>query len=146
MFLRSTKRRKDGKDHYYWSIVENRRCRGNQVVQQTVLYLGEINDSQKEQWIRAVEVFDEDRGQFDQLRLFAEGRALPAAMPEGVRVRLRDFQLHRPRQWGCCWLFTELWKQLGLTLRARPLQGSGGQGAGHAPRRPRSVAGQSSCG
>jgi len=114
MFLRSTKRRKDGKDHYYWSIVENRRCRGNHVVQQTVLYLGEINDSQKEQWIRAVEVFDEDRGQFDQLKLFVEGRDLPAAVPEGVQVRLRDFQLHRPRQWGGCWLFTELWKQLGL--------------------------------
>lgn len=120
MFLRSTKRRKDGKDHYYWSIVENRRCRGSHVVQQTVLYLGEINDSQKEQWIRAVEVFDEDRGQIDQLKLFAEGRDLPAAVPEGVQVRLRDFQLHRPRQWGGCWLFTELWRQLGLDEFWRP--------------------------
>ena len=42
-------------------MVENRRCRGNRVVQHTVLYLGEINDSQREQWIRAIEVFDEDR-------------------------------------------------------------------------------------
>ena len=48
MFLRSTVRLKDGKEHYYWSIVENRRCRGDRVVQQTVLYLGEINDSQRE--------------------------------------------------------------------------------------------------
>ena len=46
MFLRSTTRLKDGKKHYYWSIVENRRCRADRVVQQTVLYLGEINDSQ----------------------------------------------------------------------------------------------------
>ena len=54
MFLRSTTRLKDGKIHYYWSIVENRRCRADRVVQQTVLYLGEINDSQREQWIRAM--------------------------------------------------------------------------------------------
>ncbi len=67
MFLRSTRRWKDGKEHYYWSLVENRRCRGNRVVQHTVLYLGEINDSQKEQWIRAIEVFDEDRKAVDQL-------------------------------------------------------------------------------
>ena len=60
MFLRSTSRWKDGKKHYYWSIVENRRCRGDRIVQQTVLYLREINDSQREQWIRAIEVFDED--------------------------------------------------------------------------------------
>ena len=62
MFLRSTTRWKDGKKHYYWSIVENRRCRGDRIVQQTVLYLGEINDSQQEQWIREIEVFDEEAG------------------------------------------------------------------------------------
>jgi hypothetical protein len=54
MFLRSTTRLKDGKKHCYWSIVEKRRCRADRVVQQTVLYLGEINDSQREQWIRAI--------------------------------------------------------------------------------------------
>jgi len=114
MFLRSTKRFKDGKEHHYWSIVENRRCRGQRVVQQTVLYLGEINDSQKEQWIRAIEVFDEDRQQIERLKLFAADRALPEAAPDGLQVRLQDFALHRPRQWGGCWLFTEVWKQLGL--------------------------------
>lgn len=114
MFLRSTRRWKDGKDHYYWSLVENRRCKGGRVVQHTVLYLGEINDSQKEQWIRAIEVFDEDRGASDQLKLFAAQRPLPEAAPDGVRVCLKDFELHRPRQWGGCWLFCELWRQLGL--------------------------------
>jgi hypothetical protein len=114
MFLRSTSRFKDGKPHHYWSLVENRRCRGGRVVQHTVLYLGEINDSQKEQWIRAIEVFDEEGGGPAQLKLFAAERGLPTAAPEGVQVRLRDFELHRPRQWGGCWLFTELWKQLGL--------------------------------
>ncbi|MEO7987745.1 MAG: IS1634 family transposase [Gemmatimonadales bacterium] len=114
MFLRSTQRWKDGKAHLYWSLVENRRVRGGRVVQQTVLYLGEINDSQKEQWIRAIEVFDEDGGGLRQLKLFAAEGGLPAAAPEGVQVCLRQFELHRPRQWGGCWLFTELWKELGL--------------------------------
>src|ERR1700726_2599221 len=114
MFLRSTTRLKDGKKHYYWSIVENRRCRADRVVQQTVLYLGEINDSQREQWIRAIEVFDEDAGAVEQLKLFAAERRLLATAPDRVEVRLKDFELHRPRQWGGCWLFSELWKHLQL--------------------------------
>ena len=114
MFLRSTTRLKDGKIHYYWSIVENRRCRADRIVQQTVLYLGEINDSQREQWIRAIEVFDEDAGAMDQLKLFAAERRLLTTAPDRVQVRLKDFELHRPRQWGGCWLFSELWKQLQL--------------------------------
>jgi len=47
MFLRSKNRFKDGKQHRYWSIVENRRVADGRVVQRQVLYLGEINDSQK---------------------------------------------------------------------------------------------------
>ena len=129
MFLRSTQRWKDGKAHLYWSLVENRRVRGGHVVQHTVLYLGEINDSQKEQWIRAIEVFDEDGGGLRQLKLFAAERGgLPAAAPEGVQVCLRQFELHRPRQWGGCWLFTELWKELGLEQFWRPRLGLSREG------------------
>ena len=47
MFVRCKKRFKDGKEHRYWSVVENRRVRGGRVVQSLVLYLGEINDSQR---------------------------------------------------------------------------------------------------
>ena len=46
MFLRKTQRKKDGKTHWYWSVVENRRLDGGRVVQRHVLYLGEINSSQ----------------------------------------------------------------------------------------------------
>ena len=52
MFLRCTLRKKDGKEHRYWSIVENRRCSGGKIVQRPVLYLGEVNDSQREGWTR----------------------------------------------------------------------------------------------
>ena len=65
----------------YWAIVENRRCKGGRILQKTVLYLGEINDSQKEQWIRAIEVFDETLNQSNwlfQARRRRKNRAEPA--------------------------------------------------------------------
>ena len=40
MFLRSKIRRKDGKEHRAWSVVENRRVQDGRVVQRQVLYLG----------------------------------------------------------------------------------------------------------
>ena len=40
MFLRARIRRKDGKEHRYFSAVENHRVRGGRVVQRHALYLG----------------------------------------------------------------------------------------------------------
>jgi Transposase DDE domain len=114
MFLKCNRRRKDGKEHCYWSIVENRRCSGGRVVQRPVLYLGEINDGQREAWARSIEAFDDDAGQPTQLRLFAAEGAPPVPSPDSVQVRLADFVLRRPRQWGACWLFSQLWDQLEL--------------------------------
>lgn len=115
MFLRATRRLKDGKEHRYWSIVENRRCAGGKVVQRPVLYLGEINDSQRHAWCRVLEGFDEDKGEDRQMALFAWDREIPAhAADIGIGVRLKDFSLHRPRQWGACWLACELYGQLGM--------------------------------
>ena len=68
MFLRHCKRHKDGKEHRYWSVVENRRA-GKRVVQRQVLYLGEVNDSQREAWQKAISVFDEDTQQDQQMVL-----------------------------------------------------------------------------
>ena len=61
MFLRCTTRKKNGKEHRYWNLVENRRVAGGQVVQRQVLYLGEINDSQREIWRKSIEVFEDGR-------------------------------------------------------------------------------------
>jgi len=114
MFLRAHKRLKDGKEHRYWSIVENRRVQGNRVVQRQVLYLGEINDSQRAVWCRTIDVFDEDQDQSTQLAIFPEDRQAPELACEVVQIRLSDLQLHRPRQWGACWLACQLWDQLAL--------------------------------
>jgi transposase len=116
MFLRATKRFKDGKQHRYWSIVENRRCRGNRIVQRQVLYLGEINDVQHQGWCKTIEVLEEDQRQAHQVALFSEARPAPTLDPATVQVKLRELQLHRPRQWGACWLACKLWDQLALDV------------------------------
>jgi transposase len=115
MFLRCNGRKKDGKTHRYWSIVENRRCAGGKVVQRAVLYLGEINDSQRAAWCRTIEAFDPLRERTLPLALFPADREVPAhAEGFGVQVRLEAMELHRPRQWGACWLACRLYEQLGL--------------------------------
>jgi Transposase DDE domain len=115
MYLRSNRRFKDGKEHRYWSIVESKRCSGGKVVQRQVLYLGEINDSQHEAWCRVIEAFDEEAQQSRQLALFPADRPMPDhAEGHGVRVQLGAMQLHRPRQWGACWLACHLYEQLEL--------------------------------
>jgi len=114
MFLRYTQRKKDGKLHRYWSIVENHRGEGKRVMQQQVLYLGEINDSQQAAWCRSIEVFESGTGRWRQVALFPEDREAPQLAHEVVHVRLDQLQLQRPRQWGACWLACELWQQLRL--------------------------------
>jgi len=115
MFLRFNRRFKDGKEHRYWNIVENKRCAGGKVVQRQVLYLGEINDSQFESWHRLIEAFDEGSRRHRQLALFPADRELPAcADGYGVQVRLDAMELHRPRQWGACWLACHLYEKLEL--------------------------------
>ena len=114
MFLRSTNRKKDGKDHRYFSIVENRRLPGGKTAQRMVLYLGEINDQQQAAWRKTLEVFDEAEQRFTTMSLFPDDRELPADAVDSAQVRLSGLELRRPRVFGSCWLACELWQQLGL--------------------------------
>ena len=113
MFLRCTTRKKDGKEHRYWNVVENRRISGGRVVQRQVLYLGEINGSQREAWRKTIEVF-EDGGATAQMALFPEDRPVEINDEHVIKIRLKDVELRRPRQWGACWLACKLYEQLGL--------------------------------
>lgn len=115
MFLRATTRRKDGKVHRYWSIVENRRLPGGRVVQRHVLYLGEINSSQQRAWRKSVEVFDERAAASRSLALFPEDRLDEGVVDESVvRLCLSQLRVCRPREWGSCWLALKLWEALEL--------------------------------
>jgi hypothetical protein len=115
MFLRKTPRKKDGKTHDYWSVVENKRIAGGRVVQRHVLYLGEINSSQAAVWRKAIEVLDDDAGHPRTMALFPEDRCTAVASDASiVRLRLSGMRLCRPRQWGACWLAGQLWQVLQL--------------------------------
>jgi len=117
MFLRCSKRRKDGKEHLYWSVVENRRLPDQRVVQRHVLYLGELNGVQESSWRKTVALFGQDEDTPRQVALFPEEHAPAQVGVEEfpiVRVRLAQMALRRPRQWGACWLGCQLWEQLGL--------------------------------
>jgi len=115
MFLRRTIRKKDGKQHRYWSVVENRRVAGGRVVQKHLLYLGEINDSQELAWRKSIEILDEGCDRRRTLALFPEDRC-DGVLPDAaiVRLKLSELRLCRPRQWGACWLALRLWEELRL--------------------------------
>ena len=115
MFLRHTKRKKDGKEHRYWSIVENRRVGGGRVVQRPLLYLGEINDLQELAWRKSIAVLEEGAAAPRALSLFPEDRC-EGVLPDAavVRLKLSELRLCRPRQWGGCWLALNLWRELAL--------------------------------
>ena len=74
MFLRATTRKKDGKEHRYWSVVENVRHPSGPIHQRILLYLGELNDSQQVAWAKALEVFNADSGQSETRCLFPSDR------------------------------------------------------------------------
>jgi len=114
MFLRSIHRNKDGKDHRYFSIVENHRLASDRTVQRTVLYLGEINDQQQAAWRKTLSVFDEEQQEYANLSLFPDDREIPTDAVDSLQVKVSGLELRRPRLFGSCWLGCELWRQLGL--------------------------------
>jgi transposase len=111
--LKVHRRKKDGKEHRYFSIVESRRVWRRRVVHRAVVYLGEINDSQQAAWRKTLEVFDEKQQEFATLSLFPDDREITAEV-DVLQVKLGEMQLERPRAFGSCWLGCELWRQLKL--------------------------------
>ena len=99
--------------------MENVRNRDGRVVQRQVLYLGEINDRQRASWCRSIEVLQGDSGARPVV-LFAEDGEAPELSCEVVRIQVKDLSLHRPRQWGACWLALTLWERLELDRFWRP--------------------------
>ena len=114
MFLRFTTRTKNGKAHRYYSLVESRRAASGRVVQRQALYLGEINDHQEVAWRKTIEIFEEGQARPHTVALFPAERTDAVADADVVRIHLSQLSLHHPRQWGGCWLASQLWEQLGL--------------------------------
>ncbi len=115
LFLRPHERRKDGKVHTYWSLVENRRAGDGRVVQRQVLYLGALSPIQELSWEKTAQQFDPPPTQPEPLSGLASERELLAKEAAAIAVHLDQFRIERPRQWGACWVAITLWHLLKLS-------------------------------
>jgi len=115
LFLRAHERRKDGKVHTYWSLVENRRCADGRVVQRHVLYLGALTQAQELSWEKAAQQFDDKARVGPPLPGLATERELRSKEAASIAVYLNQFRIERPRQWGACWVALTIWNLLKLS-------------------------------
>jgi hypothetical protein len=114
MFLRCHKRKKNGKLHQYYSVVENRRLANGRVAQKTVLYLGEITNDQEKAWRKTLKVFDVDQNKPVYKYLFATEDESVCENIDAIPVRLSQMTLSHPRTFGDCWLGCQIWNELEL--------------------------------
>jgi len=112
MFLRCHKRKKNGKLHQYYSVVENRRIANGRVAQKTVLYLGEITNDQEKAWRKTLGVFDVDQNKPVYKYLFAAEDESICNDIDAIAVRLSHLRLSAPRAFGDCWLGCQIWDGL----------------------------------
>lgn len=117
MFLKRRVRKKDGKEHVYYSVCESLRVHGGRTIQRQVLHLGELNTTQIESWQRTIAIISEEDGERLQRRLFTdrEGTA-PAQALDAIEVRLSTLRVRQPRRFGDCWAGCRLWQELGLDV------------------------------
>jgi transposase len=113
VFLRRYTRRKEGKQHTYYALVESVRTEAGPR-QQIVAYLGELNHDQERRWQRTV-IFHNRQGDAQQLRLFPDDDHVPLDDdPDVVRIRLGKVGWTNARRFGDVWLARWLWHFLGL--------------------------------
>ena len=117
MFLKRLERRKNGKAHTYWALVESiRTAKGSR--HRVVAYLGELKKREGCGWAQLGR------------RLNGQGRPQPSLFDpppyddptddEPVLVKLKNIRLQRLRDFGDVWLALGLWRLLGLdTLLAK---------------------------
>jgi transposase len=111
MFLRRCHRRKNGKQHTYWALVESyRTARGSR--QRVVAYLGELKGSEKSGWAQLAKRLD-GRSR-PQRSLFDPPHYDDSSDDEPVEVNLKGVRLERLRDFGDVWLALGLWQLLGL--------------------------------
>jgi len=113
MFLRQYTRKKAGKVHRYWALVESRRTEDGPR-QRVVAHLGELNHREQRRWQRTL-VFYNRHGDVEQLRLFPDDPSLCLPDdPDIVRVRLSSAGWTNARCFGDVWLGLWLWRLLKL--------------------------------
>src|SRR5262245_6891019 len=115
MFLKRCPRRKNGKTHVYWALVESYRTgRGSR--HRIVAYLGELTGGEKSGWAQLGRTLDGKRRTRPEPSLFNPPRYDEPDEDEPVLVKLRDIRLERLRRFGDVWLAWGLWRLVGLDV------------------------------
>jgi transposase len=115
VYLRHTRRRKDGKTHVYWQLVRSVR-RGRKVVQQTVAQLGELDAEGRARAEALARSITGHQSQCWQGQLFDDHEPAGA-----VAVNLDGVRLERSRSFGAVWLGWILWRALKLDEQCEEL-------------------------
>src|SRR3974377_1906288 len=104
MFLRRYRRRKNGKPHSYWALVESyRTAKGSR--QRVVAYLGELQSEEQDGWTKLGSHLDGPTpGRRPQRSLFDPPRRDVPGEDEPLLVKLSSIRLERPRDFGDVWL------------------------------------------
>ena len=102
MFLRRKCRHKDGKAHFYWSLVETYRTSSGPR-QRTVAYLGDMDEAGR---LGVKDAAEGDRGQ--------QGNIFSDSEPEWVEVDVKRVRTERCRRFGDAWIALEVMRKLGL--------------------------------
>lgn len=120
MFLRRFQRKKNGKVHAYWALVESyRTARGSR--QRIVSYLGELQESEQTGWAQLTAKLNGEP--VPQRTFFDPPDTNGPHNEEPVLVHLKGVRLERLRDFGDVWLALGLWRLLGLdTLLATEMR------------------------
>ena len=111
MFLKRLERRKSGKKHTYWALVESlRTAKGSR--HRVVAYLGELKKSEQNGWAQLGRRLDGKAR--PQPSLFDPPRYDDPVDDEPVLVKLKDIRLEHLRDFGDVWLALGLWRLLEL--------------------------------
>jgi hypothetical protein len=116
MFIKRCTRRKNGKQHTYWQLVESyRTARGPR--HRTVAYLGELNPCEKKGWARLADQLDgyAARKAQQQMLLFETSRddVNSQPVPDSIEIDLRSVRVTNTRDFGDVFLALTLWNTLG---------------------------------
>ena len=108
MFIRPCYRKKNGKRHAYWALVESYRTdRGPR--QRVVAYLGQLSDTERHGVKQAAE--GKRKSPYEQLRMFG---ADTKPEPDWVEVDTANVRVENELDFGGPWLAIELIRQLQL--------------------------------
>ena len=113
MYLKKSKRNKDGKTHEYWSVCEKYKTGNRKYAQRQILYLGELSNAQEQSWQHAIEELSACP-KAKQLSLFNKEYPVSKEELANIPVNLSELRLRNLRDYGDCWLTLRLWEQLRL--------------------------------